>query len=160
MSFSVTLAPGTLAPPTCYTGEQDRFNHYVPAIIVTVSGSGDWINSQSAPADLTNWWSRINSTGEVLEWLKWSSFDSSWFRALSEIANTGSVAGVVNAITITNTPAMTVSQAYQPNRMYVFQATITNTGPTTIEVDGLGPLPVYKLNSQVLDAGTFTRTRW
>lgn len=61
----------------------------------------------------------------------------------------GTVGGTANAITLTNAPAVT---AYTNGLRLMFKATATNTGATTVNVDGLGAKNIYKMASGTLGA--------
>jgi len=61
----------------------------------------------------------------------------------------GTVGGTANAITLTNSP---VVGAYANGLKLSFKATATNTGATTINVDGLGTKNLYKLSGTSLVA--------
>lgn len=155
---SVTLTPGTLPPPACYPTEQDRFNAYVAAIIATVTGGLQWEVGASAPTDNTLYWLRTDTNGRPLEALKWSVTDGAWVRWLSELNNTATPGGVSNAYTLTNAPSALAPAAiaYRPGTVYVFRATIANTGACTLAVDGHPPVAIKKRVTVDLEANDIT----
>lgn len=61
----------------------------------------------------------------------------------------GTVGGTANAITLTNTPPVL---SYANKLTLKFKATSTNTGATTVNVDGLGTKNIYKLSGTSLGA--------
>lgn len=63
----------------------------------------------------------------------------------------GTVGGTANAITLTNSP---VVASYVNGLRLKFKATATNSGATTVNVDGLGTKNIYKLSGTTLGALT------
>ena len=137
----IILTPGDLPPPACYPTEQDRFVAYVAAIIASISGGIEWTSDTIAPADLTQYWSRLIGT-RPQEPLQWSTDDGEWVRWASEVISTGASGGIADAYTLTNTPAMTGPGITRPGQLWVMFAAAANTGPATLNVDGVGPLPI------------------
>lgn len=151
---TITLTPGTLAPPACYPTEQHRFDAYVAAILATITGGLQWEVGASAPTDNTLYWLRTDANNRPLEALKWSTTDGAWVRWLSELNNTATPGGVSNAYTLTNAPSALAPAAiaYRPGTMYVFKATIANTGACTLAVDGHPPIAIKKRVTVDLEA--------
>ena len=143
---TITLTPGTLAPPACYPTEQHRFDAYVAAILATITGGLQWEVGASPPTDNTLYWLRTDANNRPLEALKWSTTDGAWVRWLSELNNTATPGGVSNAYTLTNAPSALAPAAiaYRPGTVYVFRATIANTGACTLAVDGHPPVAIKK----------------
>ena len=141
----IQLEPGTLPGyPPCYSSEQERFDAYVAATIATIVGGIQWQASETAPTDLDVWWQKLDANGRVVEFLKWSVADGAWIRPFSEVINTGTAAGAGNAYTITNAPPMTAAVAYRAGTTFTFRANHTNTGNSTLNVDGLGAKELRK----------------
>lgn len=143
----ITLEPGVLPPPACYADEQTRFDAYVAAIIATVTGGLQWEASETAPADETLFWLRLDGSGppgRPIEALQWSVADGAWVRWQSEVINTGAPGGAGNAYTLTNSPAMTAATAYRVGTTFTFQSTLANTDTATLNVDGLGARTLKK----------------
>jgi hypothetical protein len=63
---------------------------------------------------------------------------------------TGTNAGAVNAYTVTPTTALL---AYGPSMLLVFSPSVTNTGPATVNVSGLGVRNVKSTTGDALLAG-------
>jgi hypothetical protein len=63
----------------------------------------------------------------------------------------GTVGGTANAITLTHSP---VVLAYAAGQEFVFKATSSNSGATTVNVDSLGTKNIYKLSNGSLGALT------
>lgn len=142
----IQLEPGILPGyPPCYSSEQERFDAYVAATIATIIGGIQWQASETAPTDLDVWWQKLDANGRVVEYLKWSVADGAWIRPFSEVINTGTAAGAGNAYTITNAPPMTAATAYRTGATFTFRANHTNTGNSTLNVDGLGAKELRKL---------------
>ena len=142
---TITLTPGVLPQPACYGSEQDRFDAYVASIIAAISGGIQWVAQDSAPADLTLYWLRLDAAGRPMEALKWSIPDGAWVRFKAEVINTATAGGAANAYTLTNSPAMTAATAYAVGQAFTFKATFANTGTATLNVDGLGAKTIKKL---------------
>lgn len=157
---TVTLTPGTLPPPACYADEQDRFDAYVAAIIATITGTLQWTASDVAPVDLTQYWLRTDGSNPAdpavargLELLKWSVPDGAWTRVFAIPNTTGTAGGAADAYTLTHTPPyLTTASAYRVGQVYVFKAIATNTGASTLNVDGLGTRTIKKRVTVDLEA--------
>lgn len=151
--MTITLTAGVLPQPACYATEQARFAAYVAAIIASVTGGAEWESGTTAPTDLTKYWLRIDANGRPMEILKYNPTDSAWERIFG-ITLTGSSAGVANAYTLTHSPPFpNAAVAYRFSSTYVFGAAATNTGPSTLNIDGLGAKTIKKFFNQDLTAG-------
>jgi hypothetical protein len=150
------LVAGVLPPPACYPSEQARYNAYIAATTVVITGGLQWTKTTTAAAaDKTLYWLQTDNGGETgrpIEPLNWSTGDGVFYRWLSSLGNTGTSGGAVNAYALTFTPTMTAAESYALGRLFVFKATTTNTGPCTLNVDGQGAIPILKLNGVPLAA--------
>lgn len=70
-----------------------------------------------------------------------------WRAVTIALVSTGAMP---NAITASGTPAMT---AYGDSTNFTVVASATNTGPMTINIDGLGPRPLVSATNSSLAAG-------
>lgn len=147
---TVTLTPGELPQPACYGSEQERFDAYVAAILASITDGIQWEASQVAPADVTLYWLRLDANNRPIEALQWSTADGAWVRWLSGVINSSTSAGAGNAYTLANTPALL---ALRDQQVFVFRANHTNTGASTLNVDGLGALAIKKYLADDLGAG-------
>jgi hypothetical protein len=144
---TVTLEPGQLPPPACYGSEQDRFEAYVHAIVGTITGEIQWVASSSAPGptQLENYWLKLDSNGKPINILKWSTYDGGKWVPVLNIPNwTNTTTQTTTNYQLTFDPAYGSLSAYEPGRRYTFVATIANSGPATIQVDGHGAIPIKR----------------
>lgn len=156
----VTLTPGVLPQPQCYSDEQARFEAYVAAIITSLTGGLQWTASNTAPTDLTQYWLKTDTSNpgdptyaRGLELLKWSVPDAAWVRVFSVPTSTGVIGGAGNSFTLTHTPPyITIGSAYRVGQIYVFISNQDITGAATLNIDGLGAKPIKKRVSEDLDA--------
>jgi len=142
MSATVTLAPGTLIPPACYTDEQARFNAYVAAIIATVTGTREVYIGSTVPtgpgATSLLWIKTSSETGYPIAILTYSPDAAAWVR-VAEIPTWGGLSsGSGASYHITNSPPyLTDISAYVVGKTYHFIANHASTGPSTFQVDSL-----------------------
>lgn len=149
----IILTAGTLPPPTCYATEQDRFDAYVAAIVAAFSGGLQWETSTVAPTDLTKYWLQTDANGRPVHIRKYSAADGKWDPILDIPYAADSVAGDGNAITLANTPSFNTSSAFLNGRKFMFIAPGTNSGPATLQVDGLAIKSIVKHGDTALEAG-------
>lgn len=150
----VILTPGTLAEPACgYANEQARHEAFTEAIVATLLGGIEWQASVDQPTDLTLHWLKLDADGRPVAILEYSDADARYVRTLNIPAVDGSAGGAGNAYTLTFTPAFTTATANQAQRRFTFTANHTNTGAATLDVDGLGAVPIVKHAGAAVVAG-------
>lgn len=152
-TIPVTLTAGTLAPPACYSNEQDRYNAYIAATTASITGSNlQWIVSVGtpAPADQGKAWLRIDVNGYPKEVLLWVTASGTWVRIFTVPHYPVSSGGVANALTATYNPTFLIQAV---GERYWFIAAATNTAACTFKVDSLPAYSIKKKVNQDLAAG-------
>lgn len=152
----VLLTAGTLPQPydTClYPDEQARLEGFVAAILAEISGALQWQSSVEEPDDLELYWLKLDADGRQVATLKWSVEDARWLRWENLPATDGAVAGTADVITLAFSPSFSAATAYENGRQYIFIAEADNTGPVTINIDGVGAVALTKYGGQPLVAG-------
>lgn len=149
MSVGITKSAGTLAPPACYETEQQRFEAYVAALLLQLTGENlQWQRDQAAIADKSKYWLRDDASGNPTEPHNWSLAQGDWVKWLSIVVNTATVGGSGDAITLTNPKSMTSDSAYGYGRVFIFQASAANTIPgVTVQIDGHTAIPIKKFGA-------------
>lgn len=152
-TIPVTLTAGTLAPPACYSDEQERYDAYIAATTASITGSNlQWIVSVGtpAPADQGKAWLRIDVNGYPKEVLLWVTASGTWVRIFTVPHYPVSSGGVANALTATYNPTFLIQAV---GERYWFIAAATNTGACTFKVDSLPAYSIKKKVNQDLAAG-------
>lgn len=149
----ITLTAGTLAPPACYSNDQQRLEAYVAAIVAAVSGGVQWEANQTSPADLTIYWLQLDSNNRPIHLRKYSTADASWVPVLDVPFYSAVVGGTGDAITLANSPVFVSTSAFITGRKFVFASPGDNSGAVTLAIDGLTAKPVVKGAGTALDAG-------
>jgi len=137
---SIELTPGILPQPACYATEQDRFDAYVNAIIATLVSDPEWIVQAETPGpdETDKHWLKLDINSRPVGACEYVVSDADWVPWLW-FPVTGSTTGAGNAYTLTNTPPFTTTgEAYGLFRTYKFLANFSTTGPSTLNIDGLG----------------------
>lgn len=151
-TIPVTLEAGALAPPACYSNEQERFEAYVTAMTAFISGTNlEWVVQSGTPAagDQGKAWLRIDINGYPIEALFWVTAAGTWVRWFTVPKYPSSSGGVANALTITFNP--TVLTRAVGDRFW-FIAAATSTGATTLAIDSLAAAPILKSYNTALVA--------
>ena len=144
---TVDISAGLLPPPTCYASEQERLDAYAAALIGNLNTGAEWAYQNTAPANAGLYWFKSDANGRPVEIFKYSSAagDSAWIRMQSEIVFAGTSTGAANAYSIANSPPYpSAASAYRTGQVYTFIANHTNTGASTLNVDGLGAKSMTK----------------
>ena len=149
MSTSVVFSKGTLSAD-CPTTWQGIFEWFIDALGGTVDGV-QWVASQSAPADLTKYWLKLDAQDRPVGAYHYSAADSGWITWQQQVIF-GTVGGGSGAMTLTNLPAMTAATAYQTGRLYVLISNQDVPGATTLNIDGLGAKSIKKHSTDDLEA--------
>ncbi len=150
---SIKLAPGVLNPPACYETEQQRFEAYVAKIIATILGGLQWEFQTGAPVDLGLYWLRRGSDGRPLGGRQYVVADGRWEPWLEVPIVVESSGGVANTYTATTGNSLTSGAVIIPGRRVLFIAAATNTGASTLNVDGTGAVDITRHNAASLIAG-------
>jgi len=149
-----------LAPPACgYANEQARFDAYVEALGLSIVGGLEWQASVEQPEDLSLHWLKLDADGRAVAALEYSDADARYVRWISTATLDGTVSGAGNAFSLTFSPSFNLSTAYQNGRRYVFIANHTITGAATLEIDGLGAIPIITNNGAGLAVGNINGTQ-
>lgn len=151
-SLVITLTAETLPPPACYATEQDRFNAYVAAIQVNVSGGIQWVTQSGAPSDLTAYWLKTDSNGVPIGAYKWETGDGEWVPLVQGVIF-GSGAGTANAFTVTNAPTLTGNGLFTVGRILTFISNQTNSGASTLSVDSGPTHSIKKAGTADIESG-------
>lgn len=142
---TVDISAGLLPPPACYASEQDRLDAYAAALIGNLNTGDEWAVQETPPVNTGLYWLRTDTNGRPVEVLKFSTADSNWIRMQSEVVFGGVSTGAASAYTIANNPVYpTALSAYRTGQIYTFLANHSNTGASTLNVDGLGPKAITK----------------
>lgn len=142
---TVDISAGTLPPPACYASEQDRLDAYADALIGNLNTGDEWAVQETPPVNTGLYWLRTDTNGRPVEVLKFSTADSNWIRMQSEVVFGGVSTGAANAYAIANNPVYpTALSAYRTGQIYTFLANHSNTGASTLNVDGQGAKAVTK----------------
>jgi hypothetical protein len=149
---SINLTPGTLSPPACYASEQDRFNAYVAKIVSTILGGIQWEDGIAPPIDLALYWLRKMSDGRYKGIRKYTA-DGRWVPLLESRWIPDSFGGVLNAYTATTGHSLVAASVQRTGVSVLFVAAATNTGASTLDVDGTGPIAIKRHGNTDLQAG-------
>ena len=142
---TVDISAGTLPPPACYASEQDRLDAYADALIGNINTGDEWAVQETPPVNTGLYWLRTDTNGRPVEVLKFSTADSNWIRMQSEVVFGGVSTGAASAYTIANNPVYpTALSAYRTGQIYTFLANHSNTGASTLNVDGQGAKAITK----------------
>jgi len=142
---TVDISAGLLPPPACYASEQDRLDAYAAALIGNLNTGDEWAVQETPPVNTGLYWLRTDTNGRPVEVLKFSTADSNWIRMQSEVVFGGVSTGAANAYAITNNPVYpTALSAYRTGQIYTFLANHSNTGASTLNVDGQGAKAITK----------------
>jgi hypothetical protein len=151
---------GQLAPPACgYANEQERFEAFVDALTITITGGIQWEFNLVQPTDLTLAWLKLDVDERPVAALQYSTADARYIRWRSVPATDGTPGGSAAAYTLTFAPQFTAATAYQEGRRYVFASPFTNSGPATLDVDGAGPVDILKFGGVPLVAGDIVQNQ-
>lgn len=161
----VTIVAGTLAPPACYSTEQERYEAYITATTAYIPGTTlQWVVQSGTPAanDQGKAWLRIDVNGYPKEILYWVTAAGTWVRLFTVPHYPTSSGGVANALTVTFNPTVLVRAV---GDRFWFIAAATSTGATTLTVDGLAAGAIKKkfntalANNDIL-AGQVVEVAW
>jgi hypothetical protein len=142
---TVDISAGLLPPPACYASEQDRLDAYAAALIANLNTGDEWAAQETNPSNSGLYWLRTDTNGRPVEILKFSTADSAWIRLQSEVVFGGVSTGAANAYAIANNPVYpTALSAYRTGQIYTFLANHSNTGASTLNVDGQGAKAITK----------------
>lgn len=150
---SIKNTPGTLSPPACYASEQERFEAYVAKIISTIIGGLQWEAGNAAPVDLGLFWLRLNSDTRPRGPRQYSAADGRWIPWLEVPLIPDSSGGGANAYTITTGHNLTTAAVQITGRRVLFTAAATNTGASTLAVDGTSAVALVRDGGNALQAG-------
>lgn len=150
---SIKLQPGTLSPPACYDTEQARFEAYVAKIVATIIGGLQWETQQGAPVDLGVYWLRSMSDGRARGPRAYNTTDGRWVPWMEGRWIPDSSGGSANAYTATTGHNLLAGTVQRTGVKVVFIPAATNTGASTLNVDGTGPIQITRHNASDLIAG-------
>lgn len=149
----INLSPGTLSPPACYEDEQQRFEAFVAKIVATIVGGFQWEFSTSSPVDLQSYWLRKASDGRARGPANYIIADGRWVPWLATLVHAESSGGVANAYTATTGFNLLTGAVKTTGRQVFFIPAATNTGASTLDVDGVGASPIVRHGGTALLAG-------
>jgi hypothetical protein len=142
---TVDISAGLLPPPACYASEQDRLDAYADALIGNLNTGDEWASQETNPSSSSLYWLRTDTNGRPVEVLKFSTPDSAWVRLQSEVVFGGTSTGAASVYAIANSPVYpTAASAYRTGQIYTFIANHSNTGASTLNVDGQGAKAITK----------------
>ncbi len=141
---------GNLTPPACYSTEQERFEAYVAKIISTFLGGFEWEDNQAAPVDLTLYWLKRAADQRHVGARKWSTPDARWAPWLESLCIPESSGGAADAYTATTGHALTTQLVKMTGRRFLFIGVANNTGASTLNVDGIGAVPIVRHGAEPL----------
>lgn len=150
---SIKNTPGTLSPPACYASEQERFEAYVAKIISTIIGGLQWESGNASPVDLGLYWLRLNSDTRPRGPRHYSAADGRWIPWLEIPLIPDSSGGAADAYTVTTGHNLVTSAVQITGRRVLFTAIATNTGASTLAVDGTAAVQIVRHNATPLAAG-------
>lgn len=150
---TINLSPGTLAPPACYETEQDRFDAYVAKIVATILGGLQWEFLSAAPIDLQSYWLRKLTDTRPKGPRQYVVADGRWVPWLEVPLLVDSSAGVANAYTAVSGHNLLTAAIHTTGRRVVFTAAATNTGASTLDLDGTGAVAIVRAGANALLAG-------
>ena len=146
---------GSIVGPNCYQNRDADAAKVAAAMTVTIpSVYQSWITQESVPGvdDRDKNWLRLDSNGNPVEALTWSTSAGAWVRwfALNKYAPVSG--GAADAYTSTYSPALTSSDI-KTGAEFSFIASFTNAGTSTWSPNGLGPYTIKKNATEDLDPG-------
>lgn len=152
---TLQVQAGTLAPPACYSTEQERADAYAAIYTVEIPDTlAQWVTSEAEPAieDQDKLWARIDAvTGLVVQAYKFVDGNwQPWLSAIQFFTSTGSAGSPDNYIATFTPP----NQQLIAGQVFIMEASFTNTGPAQVTVDSIvGGVPIRKEFNQPLAAG-------
>jgi hypothetical protein len=152
---TVDISAGLLPPPACYPSEQDRLDAYAAALIGNLTTGAEWATSQTAPGNPGLYWLRTDTNNRPIDVMRFSSAagDSDFIRLASEVVFAGTASGAAGAYAVTNSPPYpSAASAYRTGQIYTFLANHTNSGASTLNVDGKGAKAITKDGAAALSA--------
>lgn len=150
---SIKLQPGTLSPPACYDSEQARFEAYVAKIVATSIGGLQWETQQGAPVDLGVYWLRSTSDGRARGPRAYNTVDGRWVPWMEGRWVPDSSGGAANAYTATTGHNLLAGTIQRTGVKVLFVPVATNTGASTLNVDGTGAIAITRHGAAALQPG-------